>query len=116
MSAHALLEDLRRRDVILEASGERLHVDAPTGTLTDELRRELKEYKPQLMRILEWERCKLEEADRRGLEIKWAKELGWIALHDPTTGEWHEVKASECLPGIVEAASKHRRKEALRRT
>jgi hypothetical protein len=116
MSAHALLEYLRRRDVILEVSGERLHVDAPRGTLTDELCRALKEHKPQLMKLLEWERCKLEEADRRGLVIKWAEELDWIALHDPTTGEWHEVKASECLPGVVEAAGKHRRKAAVRGT
>ncbi len=70
MSAHALLEDLRRWGVILESSRERLHVDVPTATPTDELLRALKEHKAQLLRLLEWERCKLEEADRHGLEIK----------------------------------------------
>jgi hypothetical protein len=31
-------------------------------------------------------------------------------LHDPTTGDWHEVKASECLPSVVESAKTHRRR------
>lgn len=53
---------------------------------------------------------KLEEANRRGLIIRWSEYPTWIKLHDPTTGEWHEVKASECLPSIVEAANKYRKK------
>jgi hypothetical protein len=53
---------------------------------------------------------KLEEADRRGLLICWSEYPTWIKLHDPTTGEWHEVRASECLPSIVETANKYRKK------
>jgi hypothetical protein len=63
-----------------------------------------------LLRLLRHEQQKLEEADRRGLIIQWSKQPGWISLHDPTTGEWHDVKPSECLPGIVEAAKAHRRR------
>jgi hypothetical protein len=51
---------------------------------------------------------KLEEAGRRGLIIKRSKESGWISLHDPTTGEWQEVRAEECLPGVVAEAYRHR--------
>lgn len=116
MSARALLEDLRRRGVNLEADGEGLRVDAPAGTLTDELRAALTENKARLLRLLAWERRKLEEAGRRGLVIRWSREPGWIALHDPLTGEWHEVRASECLPGIVEAANANRKKGARRET
>jgi hypothetical protein len=54
---------------------------------------------------------KLEEAARRGLIVRWARERGWIELHDPLTGEWHEVKASDCLPGVVESANRRRRKK-----
>lgn len=53
---------------------------------------------------------KLEEADRRGLLIRWSEYPTWIKLHDPITGEWHEVRASECLPGVVETANKYRKK------
>lgn len=105
-----LLEDLRERDVRLKADGLSLYVDAPAGVLTGEDKWNLAGNKQQLLKLLHWERKRLEEADRRGLVIRWSKEPGWISLHDPTTGEWHEVKASECLPSIVESAKAHRRR------
>ncbi len=110
MRACDLLADLRRWGVALETDGDRLRVDTPAGVIDERLRKLLAENKPALIKLLEWERRKLREADRRGLVIEWARELGWIALHDPTTGEWHEVKASECLPGVVETANTHWKK------
>jgi hypothetical protein len=110
MSVGALLEDLRRRDVTLEAKGDLLHVDAPAGVMTDELRDALVENKGRLLGLLARERHKLEKAGRRGLAIRWSEYPVWIKLHDPLTGEWHEVKASECLPGVVETADRHRKK------
>ena len=109
MNARALLEELRRRDVRLEADGLVLRVDAPTEADSDELHDLLSRHKRALIRLIERERKGLEEAHRRGLVIKWAREPGWISLHDPTTGEWHEVKASECPPTIAESAKAHRR-------
>jgi hypothetical protein len=53
---------------------------------------------------------KLEEAGGLGLIIRWCEYPSWIRMHDPTTGEWHEVRASECLPGVVKTADAHRRK------
>ncbi len=61
--------------------------------------------------LTERRKRKLEGAGRRGLLIRWSEHPTWIKLHDPTTGEWHEVRASECLPGVVETANKHRRKK-----
>jgi hypothetical protein len=110
MSASALLEDLRRRDVALEAEGDRLHVDAPAGAITDELRAALVENKGRLLELLARERHKLEKAGRLGLAIRWSEYPTWITLHDPLTGDWHEVRASECLPGIIETADRYRRK------
>jgi tubulysin polyketide synthase-like protein len=110
MNASDLLEDLRRRDVALEAEGDRLHVDAPAGAITDDLRTALVEHKEHLLELLARERHKLEKAGRRGLAIRWSEYPVWIMLHDPLTGEWHEVKASECLPGVVETASRYRKK------
>ena len=105
MSAQALLEELRRQDVRLEADGQLLRVDGPTKAITEELRAALAKHKPQLLKLLEWERQRLEEADRRGLVIRWSRHPGWIALRDPTDGAWHEVKASECLPSVVKSAN-----------
>jgi hypothetical protein len=110
MNASALLEDLRRRDVTLEAEGDRLHVDAPAGAITDELRAALVENKGRLLELLAREGRSLEEASRRGLAIRWSEYPIWIELHDPLTGDWHEVKASECLPGVIETADRYRKK------
>lgn len=108
MSAQTLLSELRSRGVELAAEGLQLTVDAPAGAITEDLRAALVENKPHLLKLLSWERRKLEAADRRGLIIKRSQEPGYIALHDPLTGEWHDVKESECLPGVVESAKRKR--------
>ena len=110
MNSRALLEGFRRRDIRLQADGDRLLVDTPAEADTAELRAILSQHKGDLLKVLRWEQRKLAEADKRGLMIKWSKQSGWIALHDPTTGEWHEVRARECLPGIVDAANLYRRR------
>ena len=56
---------------------------------------------------------KLQVASRRGLIIRWSEYPEWIKIHDPLTGEWHELRASECSPGVVEAANRHRKKGAV---
>jgi len=109
LTARDLLEELGERDVRLEAEGLVLHVDAPTGVATDELRAALRKHKRDLIRLLERERLRLEEADRLGLVIRWSREPGWISLHDPATGEWHEIRETECLPSMVESARARRR-------
>jgi hypothetical protein len=113
-AAVALLEELRERDVRLVADGLMLRVDAPAGVLTEGVRRDLAEAKPQILKLLHRERKKLEEGDHRGLVIRWSKEPGWISLHDPTTGDWHDVKASECPLAIVEYARANRRMSSVR--
>jgi TubC N-terminal docking domain len=111
----ALREELHERDVLLEAYGLTLHVDAPARALNDELRTALCENKHALIQHVERERRRLEEAASRGLVIKWAREPGYLFLHDPTTGEWHEVRASDCPPSVVESAKAHRRRRGQRR-
>lgn len=110
MNARAFLEDLRNQGVRLEVDGERLMVDAPAGAITDEIRTTLGEHKPKLLKLLGWERHKPEKTNRRGLVIRWSEYPAWIKLHDPTDGTWHEVRAEECLPGVVETANRYRKK------
>jgi hypothetical protein len=104
MNAHALLENLRTRGVTLEANGLTLRVAAPGDVATDVLHETVSRHKHALIRLLERERKKLEEAERLGLIIKWSKEPGYLAIHDPTTGDWHEVRASDCSPWVIEDA------------
>ena len=110
MSTQALLDDLRSQGIFIEADGKMLHVDAPAEVFSEELKASLVEHKPKLLKHLEWERRKFKEANHRGLVVRWSEYPIWIKLHDPTTGEWHEVKAEECLPGVVQTANKFRKK------
>ncbi len=51
---------------------------------------------------------KIEEAGRRGLVVRWSEYPTWMALHDPLSGEWVEVRAEHCLPSLVEEANQGR--------
>ena len=55
-------------------------------------------------------RRKLEEAGRRGLVVRWSEYPNWIALHDPLSGEWVEVRAEDCFPSLVDEANRRRKK------
>ena len=111
MSTKALLEDLRRRDVRLEADGLILHVDTPARVDVEEISTILRKHKRALSRLLERERRRLEEAASRGLVIKWSREPGYLSVHDPTTGDWHELLASGCPPWMLEDAKTRRRRK-----
>lgn len=52
MNASLLYNDFKERGVILEASGDKLLVDAPAGELTDEDKSALAESKPILLKFL----------------------------------------------------------------
>ena len=110
MSTRELLEGLRGLGVTVGAKDGFLDLDAPVGTITEDILKSVTEQKTRLLKLLEWEGHKLEGANRRGLIVRWSEHPTWIKLHDPTTGEWHEVKASECLPSIVAEANKYRKK------
>ena len=111
MNARALLEELRRRNISVEAEGDRLRVEVPAGADTEELRAALSQNKPSLIQLLRWENPRVKRAERRDPEIRWSEHPVWIALWDPDTREWHEIRAAECLPGIVKAADAARRRE-----
>ncbi len=113
-SARELLHELRARGVSLKADGLMLLVDAPDDAATDDLREEIRKHKRVLIRLLELERRRLEEADRRGLVIRWSRVPGYVSIHDPTTGEWHELAASGCPPWVLDDARAHRRRRGPR--
>jgi hypothetical protein len=52
MNAVALLETLHNAGAIVEAHGDRLHIEAPAGAIDAELRQQLKRLKPALLQLL----------------------------------------------------------------
>ena len=53
---------------------------------------------------------KLEEAGSRGLVVRWSEYPDWIALHDPLSGQWVEIRAEDCYPSLVDEANRRRKK------
>jgi hypothetical protein len=49
------------------------------------------------------------EAERLGLVATWSTEFGYVSLHDPTSGEWHDLLTREASPWATWEA--RRRKE-----
>ncbi len=39
-----------------------------------------------------------EEASALGLVARWSREFGYVSIHDPTTGEWHDLSVEDA-PG-----------------
>jgi tubulysin polyketide synthase-like protein len=111
VSAQVLLEELEQIGIRLRVDGTYLEYEGPEEAVTLDLLRRLREHKPSLMKLLEWESRESEDAGLRGLLVRWSEYPTWIALRDPLTGEWHELKASECLPGVVESANENREKK-----
>jgi hypothetical protein len=108
MKAQALLSKLRESGVELAVEGLQLTVDAPAGAITGDLREALVENKPRLIKLLVRERRKLEVADERGLIIRRSRERGYVTLHDPLTGDWHDFPTKDCFPSIVAEANTRR--------
>src|SRR5262245_46993356 len=52
MSVAELVSQLKSLDVKLKAEGSRLRIDAPKGVLTDRMRAELAQRKPELLEFL----------------------------------------------------------------
>jgi len=111
MRASDLLQDLRSKDVCLEADGLILRVDAPAGVDVEEMCTILRKHKRALIRLLERELRRLEEAASRGLVIRFSREPGYLSVHDPTTGDWHELPASGCPRWMIDAAKTRRRRK-----
>ena len=45
--------------------------------------------------ILEARNRRRERASALGLVARWSKEYGFISVHDPTSGEWHDLPMKE---------------------
>ncbi len=54
-------------------------------------------------------RRKLEQASEMGLVAMWSRHYGYVSVHDPATGEWHDLSAEDAPGWSVREA--RRRKE-----
>ena len=94
MSARTLLDELRAIDVRLTAEGDLLGVNAPAGSLTEQMKAALVENKPRLLERLEWERRELEAA---GFKPK--ERCGKIIWQRPDNGSYYSQEMASHFLG-----------------
>ena len=63
--------------------------------------------KPAFVRQQEEHRQR--RAAARGLVAKWSKHFGYVSIHDPTTGEWHDLPAKDAPKWALWEASTRKR-------
>jgi hypothetical protein len=100
VTAQDLLTDLGRLGVKLEvASGGKLRY-SPLDRVDAATLERLKLHKLELIAVLSeppveevprFVRQEFERASELGLAAKWSMEFGYISMHDPLSGEWHDL-------------------------
>jgi hypothetical protein len=109
-AARAVIADLSKRGIRIEAtSGGKLRY-APRSKIDTLALMQLRLHKQTLLRILldlpteespadrevpRFVQRELEQASELGLVARWSQEFGYISIHDPTTGEWHDVQTKD---------------------
>ncbi len=80
-------------------------------TFEERLREKRRAFK-ESVRISTAKTAKTTEAEQLGLVATWSVEFGHVSLHDPTSGEWHDLRTKEAPDWAVREARK--RKELYR--
>jgi hypothetical protein len=122
VSVATLLLELSRRNIRLETGGGRLHVDAPAGALTPELRAALTREKPDLLAALQaprkvafqtWETVLSDIAHRWDAHAREARSRGeeprWLADESLT------LEIREAIKHAIDAGSLAKAVEAIER-
>jgi hypothetical protein len=100
-TAAALREARNRRPIGPAAKHE------TPKSLTDKTDRTPREGLPTL-RTRTDKTDKTSEPARLGLIATWSGELGYVSLHDPTTGQWHDLKTTDA-PGWAVGEARRRK-------
>ncbi len=110
MNVLALYHDMKKRGVLLEASGEQLLVDAPAGELSEQDRAALVEAKPVLLRMLARKTNRETVDDGRRFDARPSRYSGYTGIYDPVDDEWRDFPTKDCFESIVELANRKRRR------
>src|SRR5215210_2647733 len=87
----------------------------PTERVTPEIKEALRENKPEIIKALRTAKNPelyppelppltatprdLARAAQMGLCATWARKFGYVSLHDPDTGEWHDIPTRDANSG-----------------
>jgi hypothetical protein len=87
VSALTLMRDLQAAGVVLEARGDRLHVDAPVGLITPEMRDSIARHKPELLAMLAADPAEYANWAPLDLPVAWTDRPDVIAVVEDLADE-----------------------------
>ncbi len=106
MGAAELLEEVKAAGVTLTYSPETDKLIArPTSRVTPKIVAALRERKGEVIHTLRPETARAAEI---GLVSRWARTLGYLSIHDPTSGEWHDLQVADA-PGWATREARKRK-------
>jgi hypothetical protein len=124
-----LVEALAAKGVRLYAEGGDLKYRGPRSALAPETIARLKAHKPEIVVALTatptpppqeppapeepaalsaFAKRKLEQASEMGLVAMWSRHHGYVSVHDPTTGEWHDLRTGDAPDWAVPEARRRK--------
>jgi hypothetical protein len=126
-----LMERVEAAGITLAYSPGRGKVSAkPSAKVTPELAEALKEHKSEIVAALTatpapppqdppapeepaalsaFAKRQLEQASERGLVAMWSRHHGYVSIHDPTTGKWHDLRTEDAPDWAVPEACRRKR-------
>src|ERR671918_134034 len=87
MSALALMRDLQAAGVVLEVRDRRLHVDAPAGLITPEMRDSIARHKAELLAMLAADPAEYENWAPLDIPVAWTDRPDVIAMVEDLADE-----------------------------
>jgi hypothetical protein len=103
----ALCEGQSRRSIGPPAK-PKAPIFPPSKTSKTTNEHEVEDQNPQTPEKLTVKTSKTPEPTELGLVATWSAEFGYVSLHDPTTGEWHDLKTSIAPEWAVGEARKRK--------
>ena len=97
MNALALMRDLQSAGAVLEARGDRLHVDAPAGLITPEIRDSIARHKPELLAMLAADPARYENWAPLDVPVAWTDRPEVVAVVEDLADEGLRPKRIEHL-------------------
>ena len=106
MGTAELLEEVKAAGVTVTYSPDTDKLIArPTSRVTPEIVAALRERKGEVIQALH---PKTTQAAELGLVSKWARTLGFVSIHDPTSGKWCDLQVADAPDWATREARKRK--------
>ena len=108
----AALREVQNRRAVRPAEKRKTRTEHPSKTSKTTAGHQIRSEIPETPITPPSKTSKTREAQRLGLVATWSHEFGFVSIHDPLTGEWHDLPVKDAPAWAISEA--HKRKELYR--